>query len=199
MVTICTTSLTFNNSTFCPHSIFLCFVWIWEQTAIISLYSINWLVFITKKECVYRAVRTGYLTVIRLIFVVKIYQVLIFVKKKPFFSAHSSDCTSKVTVYTEGKLYQTTLLWLSIQICWNDRLLTDMMLETIFFPYIHIDYFFQRTHKIWVSCDVLGTATFVSCTCRTVFVFQFGFAREWKLIVGSSNSWDCRGQFNRVQ
>ena len=23
------------------------FVWIWEQTAIISLYSINWLVFIT--------------------------------------------------------------------------------------------------------------------------------------------------------
>ena len=35
------------NSTFCPHSIFMCFVWIWEQTAIISLYSINWLVFIT--------------------------------------------------------------------------------------------------------------------------------------------------------
>ena len=24
------------------------FVWIWEQTAIISLYSINWLVFITE-------------------------------------------------------------------------------------------------------------------------------------------------------
>ena len=32
------------NSTFCPHSVFMCFVWIWEQTAIISLYSINWLV-----------------------------------------------------------------------------------------------------------------------------------------------------------
>jgi len=30
--------------TFCPHSVFTCFVWIWEQTAIISLYSINWLV-----------------------------------------------------------------------------------------------------------------------------------------------------------
>jgi len=44
VVTICTTSLTFNNSTFCPHSVFMCFVWIWEQTAIISLYSINWLV-----------------------------------------------------------------------------------------------------------------------------------------------------------
>jgi hypothetical protein len=24
------------------HSVFVCFVWIWEQTAIISLYSINW-------------------------------------------------------------------------------------------------------------------------------------------------------------
>jgi hypothetical protein len=52
-------SLTFNNSTFCPHSVFMCFVWIWEQTAIISLYSINWLVCITETECVYCAVRTG--------------------------------------------------------------------------------------------------------------------------------------------
>ena len=36
----------------------MCFVWIWEQTAIISLYSINWLVFITETECAYCAVRT---------------------------------------------------------------------------------------------------------------------------------------------
>jgi len=36
----------------------MCFVWIWEQTAIISLYSINWLVFVTEGECVYCAVRT---------------------------------------------------------------------------------------------------------------------------------------------
>ena len=40
--------LTINNSTFCPNSVFMCFVWIWEQTAIISLYSINWLVCITE-------------------------------------------------------------------------------------------------------------------------------------------------------
>ena len=59
MVTICTTSLTFNNSTFCPYSVFMCFVWISEQTAIISLYNINWLVFITETESVYCAVRTG--------------------------------------------------------------------------------------------------------------------------------------------
>ena len=59
MVTVCTASLTFNNSTFCAHSVFMCFVWIWEQTAIISLYSINWLVCITETECVYWAVRNG--------------------------------------------------------------------------------------------------------------------------------------------
>ena len=45
MVTICTTTLTLNNSTFCPHNVFLCFIWIWEQTAIISVYSISWLVY----------------------------------------------------------------------------------------------------------------------------------------------------------
>ena len=49
--------LTFDNSTFCPHRLFMCSVWIWEQTAIISMYSIKWLVFITETECVYCAVR----------------------------------------------------------------------------------------------------------------------------------------------
>ena len=51
--------LTLQNSTFCPHAVFMCFVWISEQTAIISLYNINWLVFINETECVYCAVRTG--------------------------------------------------------------------------------------------------------------------------------------------
>ena len=37
----------------------MCFVWIWEQTAIISLYNINWLVCITETESVYCAVRSG--------------------------------------------------------------------------------------------------------------------------------------------
>ena len=42
-----------------PHTaVFMCFVWISEQTAIISLYSINWLVCVTETECVYCAVRT---------------------------------------------------------------------------------------------------------------------------------------------
>jgi len=36
---------------------FMCFVWISEQTAIISLYSIDWPVFITETDSVYCAVR----------------------------------------------------------------------------------------------------------------------------------------------
>ena len=32
----------------------MCFVWIWEQTAIISLFSINWLVCVTETECLLR-------------------------------------------------------------------------------------------------------------------------------------------------
>jgi len=48
------------HSTFCSHNVFMCFVWIWEQTAIISLYSINWLVFITETKCVYCAVRSTF-------------------------------------------------------------------------------------------------------------------------------------------
>ena len=43
------------------HSVFMFFfflVWIWEQSALISLYSINWLVFINETESVYCVVRT---------------------------------------------------------------------------------------------------------------------------------------------
>jgi hypothetical protein len=68
VVTIRTTKSNIHNSTFCPHSVFMCFVWISEQTAIISLYSFNWQVCITETECVYCAVRTGYLGTIRIKF-----------------------------------------------------------------------------------------------------------------------------------
>jgi len=50
------TDLTFTNSTFCPHSIFTCFVWVYKQTAIIPLYSLNWYVFTNETKCVYCAV-----------------------------------------------------------------------------------------------------------------------------------------------
>ena len=42
-------------------TLYLCFVFIWEQTATCATYSINWLVFITEMKSVYSAVRTGFL------------------------------------------------------------------------------------------------------------------------------------------
>jgi len=41
VLTALTYRITYGNSTFCPHSVFMCFVSISEQTAIISLYNIN--------------------------------------------------------------------------------------------------------------------------------------------------------------
>jgi len=42
-----------------PHTVFMFFVFIWEQTATCATYSINWLDFITQMKSVYSAVRTG--------------------------------------------------------------------------------------------------------------------------------------------
>ena len=52
-------ALPIRNSVFCPHSVFTCFAWNSEQTAIIFLYSIKLSVFITDAESVYCAVSTG--------------------------------------------------------------------------------------------------------------------------------------------
>ena len=41
------------------HNVFMCFVFIWEQTATCATYTLNWLVFITQLKSVYSAVRTG--------------------------------------------------------------------------------------------------------------------------------------------
>ena len=41
------------------HTVLMCFVFIWEQTATCATYSINWLVFITEMKSVYSEVRTG--------------------------------------------------------------------------------------------------------------------------------------------
>jgi hypothetical protein len=58
VVTVRTNRFNIQKFRVCPHSVFVCFVWISEQTAIISLYNINWFVFITEMKSVYCAVRT---------------------------------------------------------------------------------------------------------------------------------------------
>ena len=50
------------------HTVFMCFVWIWAQTAIISLYSINWLVFITGGVCLLRGMDWKFLCIIQVKF-----------------------------------------------------------------------------------------------------------------------------------
>ena len=41
------------------HTVFICFVFIWEQTATSAPHNINWLVFKTEMKSVYSAVRIG--------------------------------------------------------------------------------------------------------------------------------------------
>ena len=52
----------------------MCSVWIWEQTAIISLYSIDRLVCTTEMQSVYCAVRTGSLYIIQVMCFVWIWE-----------------------------------------------------------------------------------------------------------------------------
>ena len=46
-ILVCTTTFNTKNSTFCPRSVLTSFVWNSEQTAIISLYNINWLAIVS--------------------------------------------------------------------------------------------------------------------------------------------------------
>ena len=59
--TVCASSLKVNIATTVrsAHTVFMCFVFTWEQTATCATYSINWSVFITEMNSVYSAVRTG--------------------------------------------------------------------------------------------------------------------------------------------
>jgi len=63
-----TTSFNMKNkkSTFYSLSAFVCFLWISEQTGVISLSSVNLLVFITGTKCVYCAVRAEFLHIIHI-------------------------------------------------------------------------------------------------------------------------------------
>jgi len=65
VVTICTNRFNIHNSTFYPRSVFTYVFCVDLRTVIISIYSVNLLVFVTERKCVYCAVRTGYLNVIQ--------------------------------------------------------------------------------------------------------------------------------------
>jgi len=78
----------------------MCFVWIWEQTATISLHSINWLVFII--ACIYCSVRIGSLNKSRIYFRHSAFTICSFqTTQTPFqhvqFSFHLKKRSYKVT------------------------------------------------------------------------------------------------------
>ena len=61
VITLCTTSCNINKFYILLPTQCMCFVWISEQTAVISPYAVNWLVFKTKTESVYCAKWTVFL------------------------------------------------------------------------------------------------------------------------------------------
>jgi len=58
---VCASSLKVNiaRTVRSAHTVFMCFVFIWEQTATYATYSISWLVCINETKSVYSAVRNG--------------------------------------------------------------------------------------------------------------------------------------------
>jgi hypothetical protein len=46
--------VSFNRCTLCPHTEFMCLVFIWDKTATCATYIVNWLVFITEMKCLQR-------------------------------------------------------------------------------------------------------------------------------------------------
>ena len=63
-----TASFNIQKSYDLPHSMLMCFVWISDQAAIVSLYSVKGLVSLKETACVYYAVRAGNLNTIQVNF-----------------------------------------------------------------------------------------------------------------------------------
>jgi len=112
VVTVRTTSWTFSNSPFCPQCIYVFCMDL--RTAIISLYSINWLVCITETECVYWAVRTGSLHIIQVMCFVWIWEQTAIIS---LYNINWLVCiTETECVYCAvqtGSLYIIRVVWIS--------------------------------------------------------------------------------------
>jgi len=75
VVIICTTRFYIKKFSVLPtQCIYVYFMWISEQTEFIGMYSINWLVFITKTECIYCLVQSEILCVREVVLVLHSYR-----------------------------------------------------------------------------------------------------------------------------
>jgi hypothetical protein len=60
VITFCTAQFNITNILRSAHTLYLCVLYVSQQTSIISLHSINWLIFITGRDWAYWAVRAEY-------------------------------------------------------------------------------------------------------------------------------------------
>jgi len=135
----------------------MCFVWISEQTAIISLYSINWLVCINETKCVYCAVRTGYLTTIPvkpdLQNLKHVYEENCFRVKVVICESCRRRCVRRSSVAAAGLLYLQRVIGTSSDVtdhCWSD------LPHSAIRPYIH-------THTNSYTVGAVVSMCMVSC------------------------------------
>jgi len=122
----------------------VCSVWISEQTAIISLYNINWLVFITETECVYCAVRTGSLNAIRVN--------LGLFGRAVFQAVRRRSLTAEARVWSEIRPCEIYVWQSSAKTWWSSQYFgcpVPPLLDTLLHPHV------VRTRK--TNCSSLGT------------------------------------------
>ena len=104
----------------------MCFVRISEQTAIISLHSINWLVCITETECVYCAVRTGSLYIIQVMCFVWIWEQTAIIS---LYSINWLVCITETDFVTRWSWIVIFALWLLFAREKTPRFPLDKILE----------------------------------------------------------------------
>ena len=171
----------------------MCFVWIWEQTAIISLYSINWLVCITETESVYCAVRTGSLYIIKVMCFVWIWEqtaIIFLYKINWLFCVTETECV--YCAVRTGCLYIIQLMcfvWI-----WD---------QTAIISLYNINWLVCITGTEWVYCalrtGILDTIEGSILTFKRIIIVviiivvvgrdsSVGIATHYGLVVRGSNS-----------
>ena len=138
---------------FCPHSVFMCFVWISRGKNIISLCSINWLVFISETECVYCAVRSGSL------YIIQVFRSVFVFKRVNDLKLNQSDNTCSFCI-----VYKlTAVLNMITSIVYRVYIYTYLFIYIfifIFYLYFHFFIYFmylQGRHISVHSGQCLGT------------------------------------------
>jgi hypothetical protein len=163
----------------------MCFVWIWEQTAIISLYSINWLVCITETECVYCAVRTESLYVIRSILA----SAGLVIANKVEFSSTISVLYMNTNCATQNDVYSYFPQSLpdkmpNLAKTFPFHIFCTSLLLTVWWTVSAVSYMLMKTCKNFVNSELVTTLTMQAEMWRHVVQFRCSDVQMfWGLVV----------------